>query len=180
MRDEVAKGTELGSGARMFLERGELVPDETVLELMGRWMESAGSENGFLSDGFPRTLAQAVELDHWLTARDVKIDIVFYLHCEESLVVGRISGRRVCVQCGRNFHLKSMPPKVDQQCDDCGVALVQRADDTEPLVRRRFQIYMELTEPLVSYYAHWDKLAIVDATLPPEAMLDDVRKCLGT
>lgn len=180
LRDEVTNRTELGLRAKMFLERGELVPDDTVLELMGRWMEAASPDLGFLSDGFPRTLAQAVELDHWLSARGLQIDIVFYLHGDESLIVGRIAGRRVCVKCGRNYHLQAMPPRIDGQCNECGAALVQREDDTEPVVRRRFQIFMELTEPLVSYYAHWDKLTIVDATQPPDAVLDDVRNALGT
>jgi len=179
LRGQVASGSDLGVRVKTFLERGELVPDEIVLDLIGRWMESTGLECGFMSDGFPRTLTQAVELDHWLSARGRQIDIVFYLHCEESLVLQRIAGRRVCMQCGRGYHVLNMKPKISGQCDLCFGHLAQREDDTEPVVLRRLKIYLAETEPLVSYYAHWDKLTIIDASQSVDEMTAYVRQALG-
>lgn len=128
LRCEVQAGSETGQRAKLYLDRGELVPDDTVLELMERWMASTPTGQGFLSDGFPRTIWQAQTLDRWLEPRDLTVDAVLFCDCSERVIVKRITGRRTCGECGRGFHVESLPPRQDGKCDDCGNPLSQRDD----------------------------------------------------
>ena|SRR2546426_5390355 len=171
LRSEAESASPIGKRAGMFLEKGELVPDDTVLEFMGAWMQSAPLENGFMLDGFPRTLAQARALDEWLAAKKAPIDIVLLYDCDLDAVLERITGRQSCPKCGRVYHVRSLPPKVAGRCDDCKVALTQRADDCEEVMRKRFEIYARQTEPVVDYYRKQGKLTVVDATKPPPERL---------
>ena len=168
LRREVEKGSATGQRIRLFLEKGELVPDRTVLRFMGEWMQSAPVNDGFLLDGFPRTLSQARALDEWLTARNAPIEAVISFACDLKLVLDRISGRWSCPKCGRVYHINSVPPKVAGLCDDCQVALIQRADDSEAVVRKRFEIYRRHAKPLANYYEQQGKLTVVDAALSPD------------
>jgi len=178
LRREVEAGSAVGRRAQLFLERGELVPDETVLELMARWLEAAPSGAGFLSDGFPRTLAQARNFDAWLAERQRPVEAVIFCNCNESLILQRITGRRTCSRCGRGYHVRSLPPRVADHCDDCDIPLVQREDDTEPVVRRRLEIYCRETEPLVNYYRAQNRLVVLDANQPAETMFAAALKAL--
>ncbi|MBM3877797.1 MAG: nucleoside monophosphate kinase [Verrucomicrobia bacterium] len=179
LRDEAESGSALGCHARSFLERGELVPDEVVLELVQRWMAASPGDTGFISDGFPRTLKQAELLDEWAGSQGLDIESVLFFECEESVILSRISGRRACPRCGSTFHLAHLPPKREGVCDDCETVLVQRRDDDVEVVRRRLDVYNRQTEPLVSYYWQLERLAVVDAALPYNELYAAVRAALA-
>jgi len=168
LRQEAEKGSAIGQRARLFLEKGELVPDRTVLQLMGEWIKSAPVNDGFVLDGFPRTLSQAKALDEWLARRNSPIEAVILYACDLKLILDRITGRWSCPKCGRVYHINSVPPKVAGLCDDCQVALIQRADDSEAVVRERFEIYRRHAKPLANYFEQQGKLTVVDAALSPD------------
>ena len=178
-RQEVEKGSDVGRRAKMFLDNGELVPDDTVLELMERRLEGGALQGGFMLDGFPRNLAQAKVLAGWLAERQQPIEAVVLFDAPEDAIVERISGRRSCAQCGQVYQIHTMPPKVAGVCDGCGSALVQREDDAEETVRKRFGIYQRLTEPLVEYYRQQGKLTVVDAFAPLEQRFAAIFTALG-
>lgn len=171
LRQEVESGSSVGKRAKGFLEKGELVPDPTVLEFMSNWMQSAPLDRGFMLDGFPRTLAQAIALDEWLDAKNAPIEAVLFYSCDLALALDRIAGRQSCPKCGRVYHVRSAPPKVPGRCDGCGAALVERADDSEAVLRKRFEIYAGQTEPLVEYYDRQGRIVVIDASRPPEERL---------
>ena len=168
LRQEVEKGSAIGQRAGLFLEKGELVPDRTVLQLMGEWLKSAPVNDGFVLDGFPRTLSQAKALDEWLATRNAPIEAVILFACDLQLILERITRRWSCPKCGRVYHINSVPPKVAGMCDDCTMALTQRADDREAVVRNRFEIYRRQARPLADYYEQQGKLTVVDAALSPD------------
>ena len=168
LRREVENGSAIGQRARLFLEKGELVPDRTVLQLMGEWVKSAPMNDGFVLDGFPRTLSQAKALDEWLATRDAPIDAVILYDCDLKLILDRITGRWNCPKCGRVYHINSVPPKVAGLCDDCSIVLTQRADDSEAVVRKRFEIYRRHAKPLANYYEQQGKLTVVNGALSPD------------
>jgi len=165
LRREVEKGSAIGQQVRLFLEKGELVPDRTALWFMGEWIKSAPVNNGFVLDGFPRTLSQARALDQWLAMRNAPIEAVILYAGDLKLVLDRITGRWSCPKCGRVYHIYSVPPKVAGLCDDCSIALTQRADDSEAVVRKRFEIYRPHAKPLADFYEQQGKLTVVDAAL---------------
>jgi adenylate kinase len=171
LRQEAEAGSPVGQRAKSFLEKGELVPDATVLEFMSDWMQSAPLNRGFMLDGFPRTRVQAVALDEWLAAKNAPIEAVLLYACDLDVVLDRITGRQSCPKCGRVYHVRSVPPKVPGRCDACGAALIERADDSEAVMRKRFEIYIRQTEPLVTYYDQQGKLGVIDASRPPEERL---------
>jgi len=168
LRREVEQCSAIGEGVRVFLEKGDLVPDRIVLQFMGEWMKSAPLDHGFLLDGFPRTLSQAKALDEWLAARNAPIEAVILFACGLKLVLDRITGRWSCPKCGRVYHIFSVSPKVAGLCDDCSIPLTQRADDSEAVVRKRFEIYRRDSESLADHYQQQGKLTVVDAALSPE------------
>jgi len=168
LRREVEKGSAIGQRVRLFLEKGELAPDRTVLQFMGVWMKSAPVDDGFLLDGFPRTLSQAKALDEWLATRNAPIEAVILFACDLKLILDRITGRWSCPKCGRVYHIYSVPPKVAGLCDDCSITLTQRADDRETVVSKRFEIYRRHAKPLADYYEQQGKLTVVDAALSPD------------
>jgi adenylate kinase len=168
LRREVEQDSAIGQRASTFLEKGELVPDRIVLQFMGEYLKSAPLDQGFLLDGFPRTLSQAKALDQWLAERNASIEAVILFACELELILDRITGRWSCPKCGRVYHIHSVPPKVAGQCDDCSIVLSQRADDSEPVVRERFEIYGRNAKPLADYYEQQGKLTVVDAALSPD------------
>jgi len=168
LRREVEQDSAIGQRARLFLEKGELVPDRIVLQFMGEYMKSVPLEDGFLLDGFPRTLSQARALDRWLAARNAPIEAVILFACGLKLLLDRITGRWSCPKCGRVYHIQSAPPKVAGLCDDCSIALAQRVDDSEPVARTRFEIYRRNAKPLADYYEQQGNLTVVDAALSPD------------
>jgi adenylate kinase len=151
LRQERASGTELGKKAQSYMDSGALVPDEIIIEMMAGAIEKA-PDAGFVLDGFPRTVNQAIELDKSLAREGLAIDIVLNLLVDDSIVVSRITGRRSCPKCGAVYHIKNLKPKQDGLCDNDGTELIQRPDDTTEVVANRLETYHQQTEPLVDYY----------------------------
>ena len=158
LRHAVAAGTELGRQAKRYMDAGDLVPDDVIIGLVGETLGRPDARKGFVLDGFPRTLAQAEALDRLLDERGLELDRVVLFRISDAALVERITGRRVCRQCGRNYHVKFSPPARADVCDACGVPLYQRSDDEEATVRRRLAVYERDTRPLVEYYRGRDLL----------------------
>ncbi len=161
LRRERADGTGLGKKAQGYMDKGALVPDDLIVEMMSRAMKNASA--GFVLDGFPRTVNQAQVLDKALEAQGVSIDKVMNLLVDDRVVVDRITGRRSCPACGAVYHVKNMPPKADGVCDKDGTRLVQRPDDTEAVVCNRLETYYRQTEPVVGYYKTSRSVDDIDA-----------------
>jgi adenylate kinase len=166
LRKERAAGTKLGKKAQSFMDSGVLVPDELILEMMTKAIKKAPAA-GFILDGFPRTVNQAVELDKSLAARNQKLDVVLNLKIDDRIVAKRMTGRRSCPQCGAVYHIENLKPKVDGLCDNDGVRLIQRPDDSPEVVANRLKTYHQQTEPLVDYYKNNGTIFDIDADRDP-------------
>jgi len=151
LRQERAAGTELGKQAQSYMDSGGLVPDEIIIGMMAKAIEKA-PESGFVLDGFPRTVNQAVELDKALVSAGSKIDAALNLEIDDEIVASRMTGRRSCPQCGAVYHIENMKPKTEGVCDHDATELVQRSDDSLEVVAHRLETYHQQTEPLVDYY----------------------------
>ncbi len=171
LREEVSKGTELGKRVKAIMESGELVPDDIVLSLVRAKIE--GSEK-FILDGFPRTIPQAQALESI-----TELDAVIYFNIDEQTAVDRISLRRSCPKCGRIYHLQYDPPAEDELCDNCKLKLIQRDDDREEVVRRRYRVYLERTAPLIDYYRARGKLVELDAKQPKDKVSTELKVALA-
>jgi len=168
LRRERAEGTELGQKAQSYMDAGALVPDDLIVEMMSRAVQKAPA--GYVLDGFPRTVHQAEVLDKSLAQQGGGIDMVINLLVDDRVVVERITGRRSCPKCGAVYHVKNMPPKVDEICDKDGTRLVQRPDDTEDVVRNRLETYYRQTKPVVDYYASGRTVHDIDANGDADAV----------
>ncbi len=166
LRDAVRWGTEPGKKAKHYMERGELVPDELVVGLVMDRLSEPDADAGALFDGFPRNLRQAMVLDEALRQRGKGVDVALYLKVSEPVLIARLSGRWECASCRTPYHELYKPPKVAGVCDQCGGVLVQRADDRPEAVKRRLQVYMEQTEPVLEHYRKRGILAEVDGEQP--------------
>jgi len=162
LRDAAAARTPLGLDAKRYMDAGELVPDSVVIGIIGDRLSQSDAIAGFILDGFPRTLEQARALEQMLGKRGQAVDRVIVIDVNEGELVRRLTGRRVCRQCGEIFHVVFSPPKVAGRCDRCGGELYQRADDTEVTVRERLRVYAQRTEPLLGYYRERGLLMSVD------------------
>ena len=158
IREALKSGSELGEKARSYMDKGALVPDEIVIGIIKERLAEDDCQNGFILDGFPRTIPQAEALDRM----GVIIDRVIDIEVADDVIAQRVSGRRVCLACGATYHLDYKKPSVDGVCDKCGDTLVQRKDDHPDTVKDRLRVYHEQTEPLNSYYAQSGKLKIVE------------------
>lgn len=152
LRESIKAGEDLGLKAKSYMDKGELVPDDIVVGMVVDRLKRADASKGFMLDGFPRTLKQAQELDKSLSEIGFEIDMVVYFETSEKVAVERLSGRRVCKNCGFNYHVKNIPPKKEGICDKCGGVLFQRPDDNEATVRNRLKVYEAQTKPLIEYY----------------------------
>ena len=152
LREAVKGGTALGKKALVYMNKGELVPDEVVTGIVAERLAQKDARKGFILDGFPRTLNQALDLDKELKKISSGIDMVLYFEIPESAAIERLTGRRVCRKCGANYHIKNIPPKKEGICDKCGAELFQRPDDTIETVRNRLKVYEDQTRPLIEYY----------------------------
>ncbi len=161
LREAVKNQTPLGLKAKEYMDRGELVPDNLMIALIEEVMPKEG---GFILDGFPRTVPQALALEEMLRSYKRDVDKVFLFDLSEEVVVERLSGRLTCSQCGAVYHRKYNPPKQEGVCDLCGGKLIQREDDKEEVVRRRYRVYKEQTSPLVEFYQKRNKLIRLDAS----------------
>lgn len=163
LRAAVAAGTKLGRQAGGIMERGELVPDELVIGLISERMDQDEGGAGFILDGFPRTIGQAEALDELLQSRGDAVDRVVVIDVQDDVLVGRITGRYTCANCGEGYHTEFKKPKVEGVCDRCGsTEFKRRKDDTEEVVRERLKAYHDQTKPLVGYYTAQGKVRTVD------------------
>ena len=179
-RDNIKKGTELGKKAQEYMNRGELVPDDLVIEIAcARLLEDDCVKDGFILDGFPRTVHQAEELDKFLAAHGQKLDTVINLEVAEDVLMKRLTGRRVCKTCGASYHIINIPPKKEGICDNCGAPLIQRADDNEETARNRIDVYNAQTRPLIEYYEKAGCISNIDGAAPLEETFANVAKALG-
>jgi len=180
LRAAVKDGTELGVKAKGFMDRGELVPDDLVIDLIVDRIGAEDARDGFILDGFPRTRAQADALGEAFDKLGRRITAVLLFDVPDEVLVNRISGRRVSVKTGRVYHVESDPPKHEGRCDVDGSRLIQRDDDKPEVVEKRLQVYHAETEPLVSYYDERGLLRRIDGTRSPTEVHDHVRAVLAT
>jgi adenylate kinase len=152
LRAAIQSYTPLGARAKEFIDKGQLVPDQLVLDLIAERLGQSDTERGFLLDGFPRTVPQAESLSRMLAERGRKLDHVLVLDAPDEELVMRIAGRRTCQSCGATYHIVAKPPRVPDVCDRCGSALVQRSDDSEEIIRNRLREYAAKTRPVLDYF----------------------------
>jgi adenylate kinase len=152
LRENVKKGTSIGNKAKAFMEKGALVPDDLVIEMMLDTIKGAGNVKDFILDGFPRTIYQAKKIDKELEKLNIPIHLVVYFRTSIDTVIFRLTGRRLCSKCGANYHIVNMPPKKQGICDKCGSELYQRKDDNEETIKNRLDVYNNQTKELIDYY----------------------------
>lgn len=175
-RKNIKEKTELGQKVEGLLAEGKLVPDELTIEIVWDRLDQEDCKNGFLLDGFPRTIPQAEALDEGLAKRGLKLDRVLNIDVDKDSLVKRLSGRRVCPNCGASYHIDNNPPKVEGICDVCQTPVIQREDDKEQTVLDRIKVYDSQTKPLVDFYNKHDLVFTVDGTLP----IDEITNKLVT
>ncbi|MDD6305209.1 MAG: adenylate kinase [Lachnospiraceae bacterium] len=175
-RAKIKNGTELGKKAKQYMDQGALVPDELTCDLVMDRIQQDDCKNGFVLDGFPRTIPQAEALDAALEKINEKMDYAIDVDVPDENIVNRMSGRRACLNCGATYHLISIPPKVEGICDRCGSEIVLRDDDKPETVQKRLKVYHEQTQPLIDYYKNQGILKSVDGTQP----MDEVFKAIVT
>ncbi|MDE3070964.1 MAG: adenylate kinase, partial [Acidobacteriota bacterium] len=181
LRAHVANGTELGTQAKAYMDRGELVPDEVIIGMIAERIAEADARDGFLLDGFPRTVPQADALAEALAAEGRGLTAVVLVEVEDEEVVRRLSGRRVCVKNpGHIYHVELDPPKHDGVCDQDGARLIQRDDDREETIRRRLEVYHAQTAPLIGYYDERGLLRRFDGARPVDELHERIRATLAT
>jgi adenylate kinase len=180
LRRAVADETELGKQAKSYMDEGKLVPDEVITGVILEALEEADARDGFVLDGFPRTIPQAEALADGMTAHDRKLTAVILVDVPDSEVVRRLSGRRVSVKTGRVYHVEFDPPKHEDRCDVDGSRLVQREDDAPDTIAKRLEVYHEQTEPLISYYEDQGLLRRFDGTRSPTEVHDHIRATIAT
>jgi adenylate kinase len=178
LREAAGARTPLGLEAKRYMDSGALVPDEVVIGLVEERLARPDARAGFVLDGFPRTAAQAEALDAMLKARGMALDRVVFLDVSRAELLRRLTGRRVCRQCGTAFHIVSAPPRVPDRCDKCGSELYQRADDSSEAVATRLDVYEKQTAPLLAYYRDRGLLAAVGGEGTMEHVAADIRKAI--
>ncbi|MFH1394541.1 MAG: adenylate kinase, partial [Candidatus Omnitrophota bacterium] len=152
LREAIKEGTEAGKAAQGYMNKGELVPDEIVTRAVIGRMNKPDAGSGVILDGYPRTRVQAESLDSSLKNENRDLDMVLYFRTSEQVAIQRLSGRRLCPKCGKNYHVTNMPPKTEGICDTCGVSLIQRQDDNPETVKNRLVVYADRTKDLIAYY----------------------------
>jgi adenylate kinase len=179
LREAVREGSELGKKAKEYMDRGDLVPDDLIIAMIVERLQDADTRNGFILDGFPRTVPQAEALDRELERLGRSLTAALLVEVSEELVLSRLSGRRVCVKNQHNFHVDNDPPKHEDRCDVDGSRLVVREDDRAEVVRHRLEEYREKTTPLIGYYEKRGILRRIDGTRSPDEVHDQVRATLA-
>ncbi|SFG35704.1 adenylate kinase [Oribacterium sp. WCC10] len=173
-RANIKGGTELGMKAKSYMDKGELVPDEVTIGMLLDRISEDDCKNGYVLDGFPRTIPQAESLTKALADQGEKIDYAMDIEVPDEAIVKRMSGRRACPKCGATYHIVYAAPKVENICDKCGSELIIRSDDKPETVQDRLNVYHKQTEPLISYYKNADVLREVDGTKELQEVFDDV------
>jgi len=180
LRANVKAGTELGKKAKSFMDAGALVPDDVIVGMMRGRLAEDDCKNGFILDGFPRTVPQAEALDGLLAEMGIKLDGVILLDVDDDTVVERLCGRRMCKKCGRIFHVSFKPSSKGDLCDECGGELYQRDDDKEEVIRQRLAVYHSQTAPLVDYYGKAGLLLRVPGAEAGDKVLGHIEAMLGS
>ena len=175
LREAMRNGTPVGEKAKYYMDNGLLVPDEVIMDIVAERVVQHDCKNGFILDGVPRTLAQAEALQE----RGVQIDQVVSIEIDDSVIEGRMTGRRVCGNCGASYHIEANPSKVEGSCDLCGGELTIRKDDAPETVRRRLVVYHEQTEVLKDFYAKLGKLRLVEGNQTIEGANEDILVAIG-
>ena len=178
-RANIKNGTELGNKAKTYMDQGLLVPDDLVVDLVVDRVNQEDCANGYVLDGFPRTIPQAKSLDEALLDMGQSIDYAINVEVPDENIVQRMSGRRACVNCGATYHVVYAPTKKENVCDTCSGELILRDDDKPETVQKRLNVYHEQTQPLIDYYTKQDKLVEVDGTIDIEKVFDAIVKILG-
>ena len=178
-RANIKNGTELGKKAKEYMDKGQLVPDELTVEILLDRVAADDCKNGYVLDGFPRTIPQADVLDKELTKLGDKVDFAINVDVPDENIVRRMSGRRACLKCGATYHIEHIPPKQEGICDKCGSELVQRDDDKPETVQNRLSIYHEQTQPLIDYYNKKNILKSVDGTKDMQEVFSDIVNILN-
>ena len=178
-RANIKGGTELGKKAKSYMDAGKLVPDELVCDLVADRIAQDDCVNGYVLDGFPRTIPQAEALDAAVAKMGQKMDYALDIDVPDEAIISRMSGRRACVGCGATYHVVFNPPKVEGVCDKCGSELEQRKDDTRETAVNRISVYEESTAPLIGYYRETGALKNFNAEKDPDELLDDIVAELG-
>lgn len=176
LREAVANGTELGLKAKSFMDAGNLVPDEVVIGIVVERLAAPDCEKGFLLDGFPRSQVQAEELGKALATGGKQITLALAIIVDEDELVSRLTGRRLCRDCARPYHVTFKPPAAEGVCDTCGGEIYQRSDDTEDTVRNRLDVYRQQTEPLIGYYRSQGVLTEIDGVGHPDEIYGRIEK----
>lgn len=178
LRESVENDTETGRKAQQHINKGQLVPDQIVVDIIRERILKNDCKNGFILDGFPRTLSQAIVLDEMLKDLGNKLDIVFYFAISKESIVLRLSGRRICAICGANYHVKYVPSLKDGICDKCGGKLYQRTDDKLETVLERIKVYHEQTEDLINYYKKNGILKEIESESNVESITENILKVI--
>jgi adenylate kinase len=173
-RANLKNGTELGKKAKVYMDQGLLVPDELTVELLLDRVANEDCKDGYVLDGFPRTIPQADVLDNELTKLGDKVDFAINVDVPDENIVRRMSGRRACLKCGATYHIEHIPPVKEGICDKCGSELVQREDDRAETVQNRLSVYHEQTQPLIDYYDKKGILKTVDGTKDMQEVFSDI------
>jgi adenylate kinase len=180
LRAAVNEGSELGEKAKQYMERGDLVPDEVICEVIMERIDREESADGFLLDGFPRTIRQAQALEEGLSRRDRRLTAALVIEVSDEEAIRRLSGRRICAKNQHLYHVEFDPPKRDGVCDQDGSRLIQRDDDKPETVKHRLGVYREQTQPLIEYYERQGTLRRFDGARPPGEVHDHIRATLAT
>jgi len=180
LRGNVKEETELGNQAKQYMDAGELVPDELIVAMVAARLEEEDARDGFILDGFPRTVEQAKALDGQLSELGRRVTAAVLIDVPDAEVVRRISGRRVCVKAGHNYHVDFDPPKNKGICDQDGSRLIQRDDDKPEVVRKRLEVYHQQTEPVIDYYDERGVMRRIDGTRSPTEVHDHIRAVIAT
>ena len=178
-RANIKNGTELGKKAKEYMDKGQLVPDELTVEILLDRVAADDCKNGYVLDGFPRTIPQADVLDKELTKLGDKVDFAINVDVPDENIVRRMSGRRACLKCGATYHIEHIPPKQEGICDKCGSELVQRDDDKPETVQNRLSVYHEQTQPLIDFYNKKNILKSVDGTKDMQEVFSDIVNILN-
>ncbi len=178
-RANIKEGTQLGMEAKGYMDKGLLVPDELTVKILLDRVAAEDCKNGYVLDGFPRTIPQAEVLDKALMELNEKLDFAINVDVPDENIISRMAGRRACLKCGATYHVVNIPPKTEGICDSCGQELVLRDDDKPETVGKRLGVYHEQTKPLIDYYEKKGILKAVDGTMSMEAVSDEIVKILG-
>ncbi len=180
LRTNVKDGTDLGRQAQEYMDAGELVPDQLIVAMVADRLQQDDAQDGFILDGFPRTIEQADALDRQLSDLGRRVTAALLIDVPDEEVIRRLAGRRVCVKSGHNYHVEFDPPKREGICDQDGSRLIQRDDDQDDVIRNRLRVYHEKTAPLIDYYDEQGLMRRIDGTRPAAEVHDHIRAVIAT